>query len=288
MAPPCWSCNIGVSTSTKSRSCSTDRSVRTTCGRAGAPSRGPAGGRSGRRSAAGPASPPTARGAPPGSGRTDLAAIAQLSAITDSSPRREVITSPCTNTWSPRSTGGLPAGQLVVADQGEAQHRLQLGAVALAQRGEAELAGVAQEDHPAGDAHLVAGGGVRRQVGVRGADLAQAVGARDGRPGRARGLRRACRPAWPGAPASARGGPRRGWWGARCSRVKVSEAAAGVLGRCAVAGVRGVSAGSGTTRPRGPGRRRTRSNCRSPPWWCGRCAGRSGAARAGSGRARTR
>ena len=35
--------------------------------------------------------------------------IAQESASTDSSPRREVITEPCTNRWSPRSTSALNA-----------------------------------------------------------------------------------------------------------------------------------------------------------------------------------
>ncbi len=75
---------------------------------------------------------------------------------------------------------GLPAGQLLGAHARQAQHRLQLGAVALAQRRETQLAGVALEDHPAGDADPVAGGGVRRQVRMGGADLAQGVGSRDG------------------------------------------------------------------------------------------------------------
>ena len=55
------------------------------------------------------------------------------------------------------STSALNVGQRLLADVGEREHHLELGAVALAQPGEAELAGVAQEDHPAGDRDLLAG-----------------------------------------------------------------------------------------------------------------------------------
>ena len=75
---------------------------------------------------------------------------------------------------------GLPPRQLLGAHAGQAQHRLQLRAVALAQRREAQLAGVALEDHPAGDADPVAGGGVRGQVRMGVADLAQRVRPRHG------------------------------------------------------------------------------------------------------------
>lgn len=76
--------------------------------------------------------------------------------------------------------GRLPTGQLVRADERQAQHGLQLGTVALAQRGEAELARVAQVHHPAGDTDVLTGGRVLRQVRVGVAHLAQAVGAPDG------------------------------------------------------------------------------------------------------------
>ena len=48
----------------------------------------------------------------------------------------------------------LEVGQRLLADLGQRQHRLQLGAVALAQPDEAELAGVAEVDDPAGDRDL--------------------------------------------------------------------------------------------------------------------------------------
>ena len=72
---------------------------------------------------------------------------------------------------------GLPRRQLLLADLVSTEHDLQLGSVTLTERGEAELAGVAQEDHPTGDADLLTGGGVRRQVRVGVADLPQRVGA---------------------------------------------------------------------------------------------------------------
>jgi hypothetical protein len=74
----------------------------------------------------------------------------------------------------------LPAGQLVGADQSQAQHGLQLRAVALLQGGEAELAGVPEEDHTPGDADHLAGVGVRRKIGMGRAHLAQGVRPLDG------------------------------------------------------------------------------------------------------------
>ena len=44
-----------------------------------------------------------------GSGRSDLAVIANESASTESSPDRDVMTSPVTPTWSPRSTSRFHA-----------------------------------------------------------------------------------------------------------------------------------------------------------------------------------
>ncbi len=77
---------------------------------------------------------------------------------------------------------GLEVGERLLADVGEGEHRLQLGAVALAQSREAELAGVAQEDDPPGDRNVVAGVvvGPERLGVVRRDDLAQRVGARHG------------------------------------------------------------------------------------------------------------
>jgi len=69
----------------------------------------------------------------------------------------------------------LPRGQGILADAGQAEHRLQLGAVAVAQGREAQLAAVAQEHHPAGDADQLAGRGVDGQVRVLLTDLAQRV-----------------------------------------------------------------------------------------------------------------
>ena len=67
---------------------------------------------------------------------------------------------------------GLPGRQGLLADPVAGEHHLQLG-VALAQRGEAQLAGVAEEDDPAGDADRLAGHRVRLEVGMRGADGGQ-------------------------------------------------------------------------------------------------------------------
>ena len=76
----------------------------------------------------------------------------------------------------------LELGQPLLADRVERQHRLQLGAVALAEADEAELAGVAQVDDAAGDRDGLAGLHVRTErLGVvRADDLLERVGARDG------------------------------------------------------------------------------------------------------------
>jgi len=76
----------------------------------------------------------------------------------------------------------LEPGQRLLADVGQRQHHLQLGAVALAQPDEAELAGVAQEHHAPGHRDLLAGPGVRLELPsvVRRPDLGQGVGPLDG------------------------------------------------------------------------------------------------------------
>ena len=74
-----------------------------------------------------------------------------------SSPRRELPTRPCAKRWSPRSTSALKAA----SDSSPTTARLSItwSAVALAvlQRDEAQLAGVAQEHDAAGDADDVVG-----------------------------------------------------------------------------------------------------------------------------------
>ena len=75
---------------------------------------------------------------------------------------------------------------LSLADVGEREHDLELGAVALAQPDEAELAGVAQEDRAARDRDVVTGAGVGRELSRFHqrvellADLLERVGALDG------------------------------------------------------------------------------------------------------------
>ena len=102
-APPWISCSIGVSTSTKSKPSSVARTDRSTAARSRTMSR---------------ASCRTIRSAyrcrtrassdrslcRTGSGRSAFDAIRHSEAITDSSPRRDEMTRPFTNTWSPRST----------------------------------------------------------------------------------------------------------------------------------------------------------------------------------------
>ena len=75
---------------------------------------------------------------------------------------------------------GLPCVERFLTDLVEADHHLQVGAVAVLECREAQFSGVAREDHPARDADDVIGRGVDRQVGVGGADLSQGVGAFDG------------------------------------------------------------------------------------------------------------
>ena len=72
----------------------------------------------------------------------------------------------------------LPPVQGVLPHLGQADHRLQLGAVAFLEGGEAELARVACEHHPSGNADRVSGLCVGWQVGVGSADLGEAVSAR--------------------------------------------------------------------------------------------------------------
>ena len=72
---------------------------------------------------------------------------------------------------------GLPRVQRLPAHPVEADHRLQLGAVTLLQRCEAQLSGVPGEHHAAGDADDLPALGVDRQVGVRRAELGEGVGA---------------------------------------------------------------------------------------------------------------
>ena len=157
-APPCWVCSIGVSISMKPLRWKFSRSARTSAGARAAPCRGPPAGRSGRRTAAGPAPPRTARR--PRTGWAAGAATWPPSATRRRAPtaRRagDAITRPCTNRWSPRSTSALNAASALLADRGQAEHHLQPVALAVLQRREAELAGVAHEHHAAGDAdHVV-------------------------------------------------------------------------------------------------------------------------------------
>ena len=121
-----------------------------------------------------------------GSGRSALAAIVQRVACTDSSPRRLVTTSPVDPEEVADVDQRLERPRALLADVGQREHHLQLGAVALAQPGEAELAGVALEDHPAGDRDDGRRCGCPAPAScgvVRVADLAQRVGARHRRAG---------------------------------------------------------------------------------------------------------
>ena len=72
---------------------------------------------------------------------------------------------------------GLPVRERLLADVGQAEHDLQPDGLAVdaafLQRGEAELAGVADEDDAAGDADDVAGGFVSLQVRVLFADVGE-------------------------------------------------------------------------------------------------------------------
>ena len=72
---------------------------------------------------------------------------------------------------------GLPRLQGLFADTCEADHHLQLGAVAVLQRREAQLSRVTGEHHAPRDADDLTAPGVGGQFGVGGADLSQCVGA---------------------------------------------------------------------------------------------------------------
>jgi hypothetical protein len=74
----------------------------------------------------------------------------------------------------------LPVGQGLFADLGQAQHDLQARADPLLERRESELAGVADEDHAAGDADDVLGLLALLEVAPLLADLGQRVRARHG------------------------------------------------------------------------------------------------------------
>ncbi len=65
--------------------------------------------------------------------------------------------------------------ELLLAHLGEGEHDLEPFALPVLERGEAELAGVALEDHPPGDAHHVVGLLPRLEARVRGADLRERV-----------------------------------------------------------------------------------------------------------------
>ena len=115
--------------------------------------------------------------------------MCQRSTMTLSSPRRLLTTSPSTATWSPRSTSAFHSASRLLAHPRQREHRLQLGAVPLAQRREAELAGVPQEDDPTRDRDLHPGGGTGVEVRELLADLAQGVRPRNpDRVGRLAGL----------------------------------------------------------------------------------------------------
>ena len=69
----------------------------------------------------------------------------------------------------------LPVGERLLADLGQAEHHLEPGAGTLLKGGEAELAGVADEDHPAGDPDDVLGLLTRLEVPPLLAHLLQRV-----------------------------------------------------------------------------------------------------------------
>ena len=66
---------------------------------------------------------------------------------------------------------GLPGIKCVHPDAGQADHRLQLGAVTFLEGGETQLAGIAGEHHPARHADMLTCGGVGRQFRICGSDL---------------------------------------------------------------------------------------------------------------------
>ena len=72
---------------------------------------------------------------------------------------------------------GLPRIQRVLTHTVEADHRLELGAITLLQRCEAQLPGVPGEDHAARDSDDLPALGVDREVGMLRAEFGQGVGA---------------------------------------------------------------------------------------------------------------
>lgn len=111
-----------------------------------------------------------------GSGRSgDFAASAQESAITDNFAALGRHDAAVDEDVVTEVDVRLPGRERVLADVRQREHRLQPRAVALLEGGEAELAGVPDEDDPAGDADDVVGLLAGLEVAVRGTDLGQRV-----------------------------------------------------------------------------------------------------------------
>ena len=139
-----------------------------------------------------------------GNGCRHFAVSVHDSARTDSSPRRDVITSPVTPTWSPRSTADFQS-----PGTSPGQHHLQVTGP-VAQRGEAQPAVVAQQHHPAGDRDPVAGRrGPARDARRRPADVTARGGYGRSPAGTGRPPPRAARRVSPAVPGSARPRPGR-------------------------------------------------------------------------------
>ena len=98
-----------------------------------------------------------------------LAGDLEVDAKTLSSPRLDVMTSPVTPTWSPRSTSFFQRSSSCLATGIEGEHDLQVGR-GVAQRREDDLAADAVEHDPAGDAGCLAGERVRLEVGEAGSE----------------------------------------------------------------------------------------------------------------------
>ncbi len=98
-----------------------------------------------------------------------MEAIAQPSAMTDSSPRRLEMTSPCTKTVVAQVDVFLPVRERLLADVRERDHRLDARAVTGLQGGEAELARVAAEHDATCDADDDTRLGARLELAVLGA-----------------------------------------------------------------------------------------------------------------------
>ena len=120
-----------------------------------------------------------------GIGRSALEASCHSVASTDNSPRREEITRPRYEDEVTKINIGLPGGQRSSAPT-SASDSMTCSRVpesvlgeALLQGGEAQLAGVADEHHPAGDSDDVVGLFAGVQAAPPLADLAQRVGPRN-------------------------------------------------------------------------------------------------------------